>query len=97
MGTNRINIEKPIWGHQSVGVAEWRMTADIIEVDILYRDKSGRKVYPHLYRIGRVKAMTYPVQIVKGTRLRIIPLANCQEIVSLGICPPCSIESQSVV
>ena len=81
MGTNRINIEAPIWGHQKVGVAEWRMNDAVIEVDILYRDKKGRKVYPHLYRISRAKAMTYPVQVTKGTRLRVIPIADFREIV----------------
>ena len=81
MSTNRINIEAPIWGHQAVGIAERRMNADIIEVDILYRDKRDRKVYPHLYRISKAKAMTYPVQVVKGTRLKIIPIAHFQEIV----------------
>ena len=81
MGTNRINIEAPIWGHQSVGVAEWRMNDAVIEVDILYKDKSGRRVYPHLYRMATAKAMTYPVQVVKGTRLRVIPIADFQEMV----------------
>lgn len=81
MSTNRINIEAPIWGHQKVGIAEWRLNVDIIEVDILYKDKSGRKVYPHLYRISRAKAMTYPTQMTKGTKLRIIPIAEFQEIV----------------
>lgn len=82
MSTNRINIEAPIWGHRKVGIAEWRMNADILEVDILYKDKSGRRVYPHLYRISRTKAMTYPVQVLReGTRLRVIPIADFQEVV----------------
>lgn len=86
MSTNRINIEAPIWGHQKVGVAEWRMNADIIEVDILYKDKSGRRVYPHLYRMATAKAMTYPVQVLKGTgtRLRVIPIADFEEVVRDG-------------
>jgi len=81
MGVNRINIEKPIWGHQKVGVAEWRMNDAVIEVDILYKDKSGRRVYPHLYRMATAKAMTYPVQVTKGTRLRVIPIKDFQEVV----------------
>ena len=85
MGTNRINIEAPIWGHQSVGIAEWRMNDAVIEVDILYKDKSGRRVYPHLYRMATAKAMTYPVQRLRnGTKLRVIPIKDFQEVVRDG-------------
>lgn len=81
MSTTRIMIAAPIWGSKSVGVAEWRMTADVIEVNILYTDKKGRKVFPHIYRMSRARAMTYPTQTVAGgTKLRVIPIAAFEEI-----------------
>ena len=77
----RIQIGSPIWGHQEVGIAEYRMLGDILEVEILYRDKKGRRVYPYLYRIERLKAMRYPRSLIHGTYLRIIPLADFEQVV----------------
>ncbi len=85
MGSTRIILEKPIWnrgGEPKVGIAEWRMNADILEVEILYKDKSRHKVFPHIYSIHTIQAMKYPVQVLKGgTHLRIIPIADMKEVI----------------
>ena len=81
MRTTRIQLHSPIWGHQAVGIAEYRMFAEILEVEITYRDRKGRQVYPNLYRIERRQAMRYPRRCQRGTWLRIIPLADFMEVV----------------
>ena len=81
MRTTRIQLNSPIWGHQQVGIAEYRMFSEVLEVEIIYRDKKGRRVYPNLYRIERRQALSYPRQCVHGTWLRIIPLRDFMEVV----------------
>jgi len=70
---NIICIKEPIWGTKSVGVAEYKMT-DEFYVEIIYRDRYGNKVYPFYYKMTKEKAKYYPLQIIKGTKLRIIPI-----------------------
>lgn len=79
----RIDIWAPIWDGKKepkLGLAEYRMTHDIIEVRVQYTGKNGMKPFPHVYRISKAKAMAHPVQVVKGTRLRVIPIANFEEV-----------------
>jgi len=78
--TVRIQLGAPIWdGHKNpkFGIAEYRMVAEQLEVEVLYRSKgTGGKPFPHIYRISRTKALTYPVQVRCGVRLRIIPVKD---------------------
>ncbi|MBA7711501.1 hypothetical protein ES703_120467 [subsurface metagenome] len=82
MRRTRIQIRSPIWGRQEVGIAEYRMYSEILEVEITYRDKKGRRIYPNLYRIERRQALSYPRKCIHGCWLRIIPLADFMEVVS---------------
>ena len=75
MRTNKVYIRQPIWKNKSVGIAE-RKLADKTTIEILYRDRSGNKVFPEIYSITKEKAMTYPTQVRKGTVLRIIPISD---------------------
>ncbi|MAH46902.1 hypothetical protein CMI37_13815 [Candidatus Pacearchaeota archaeon] len=76
----RFEIRAPMWGTQKVGLAEKRMFHDVLEVNILYADKRGNRLYPHLYHILRARALGYPTQLVKGTLLRVIPIADMEEV-----------------
>ena len=75
MKKNKIFIQQPIWGKKSVGLAENKL-ADITIIDIIYRDKRGNRVFPETYFIRKERALLFPVQIIKGTRLRIIPICE---------------------
>ena len=62
-----------------MGVAEYKITDDLL-VSISYRDKSGDKLYPDPFFIGRREALRCPIQIIKGIRLRIIRLVDMELI-----------------
>lgn len=78
----KIKIAKPIWSGtdhvRKVGVAEFRMNSGILEIHIEYSDGTS-KLWPKPLYMFKEKAMTYPVQIVKGVRLRLIPIADLWE------------------
>jgi hypothetical protein len=78
--TNIVTIFAPIWAKRAVGVNEDALRrAPRTYIDIAYRNKKGEKIYPHLLMVERDKAMSYPVQIVKGRTLRIIPISEMEE------------------
>lgn len=59
----KVNIKVPIWNGNKVGVAT-RNLADkngTLEVEVLYKDKDGNRVFPLLYCMSNQKALTYPV------------------------------------
>ncbi len=71
-----IIIKSPIWKTKSVGLAEYKLTDDVIVVKIDYRTDDGEKLFPGVYKMSRQKIMTYPTQVVHGIRLRIIPIKD---------------------
>lgn len=70
---NIIKIKEPIWKTMSVGLREGAIESRTA-VEILYINKRGQRPFPHIYVITRAEAMKYPVQLIKGIRLRIIPI-----------------------
>lgn len=73
--TVKISIKEPIWKNRSVGIARDKITEDI-EVEILYKDRFGNRIYPHIYKMTKTLALSHPTQIVKGRELKIIPIAE---------------------
>ena len=75
---SKFNIRKPIWYGQhktpSVGLAEDKMLERELEIEILYEDKAGNRIYPGTYIITSEEAVQYPVQHWSGHKLRIIPI-----------------------
>ena len=71
----KINIKYPIWKTRSVGIAEHKITGDLA-IDILYRNKAGDRIYPNTLYINQIKALTYPINVIKGVKLRIIPISD---------------------
>lgn len=72
MATN-IKIRVPIWKTRSVGVAHYRVKDDI-EIEIEYKRPNGEKLYPDKYFMKKEDALCYPMQLVKGFLLHIIPI-----------------------
>ena len=70
----KIKIKEPIWKNRSVGVAASKLVEDKIEIEILYKDKVGNRVFPGIHEMPSIVAKSYPVQIKKGCRLHIIPI-----------------------
>ena len=66
-------IKKPIWSTKSVGLNENKLEKENT-VEVLHRLSNGMRLYPLTYAISRVEAMEYPVQVVRGVRLRIVPI-----------------------
>jgi len=71
-----IKIRKPIWKTRSVGINSNKIISDEVTVEILYKDKSGNRLYPGIYFMSSGKAKLYPIQIVKGNKLHIIPIGD---------------------
>ena len=69
-----LTIKEPIWATKSVGIADYRLTDDLL-VDISYKDKSGNVLFPGKFLVKKDIAKTYPIQKLKGNlNLHIIPI-----------------------
>lgn len=75
----QIKINSPIWATRSIGIADWKINDDL-QIDILYCNKMGSRVYPYSFSLSREKAKTYPIQKWRGLDLRIIPIKDLTEI-----------------
>ena len=73
--TVSIHIREPIWATRSIGIADHKIIADLT-IYIEYRDKLGKKLYPHKSFMTRGKVKRYPTQTVKGVLLRIVPIGD---------------------
>jgi hypothetical protein len=72
-----IDIKTPIWNTRSVGIAEDKiLTSPLSAIRILYTLQDGSRLYPHTYYIEREKALAYPIQTIRGVRLRIVPIRD---------------------
>lgn len=73
----RYTIGTPIWSGDRVGIADHRVKIDtLIEIKLDYRDKHDNLVHPHLYVMDCAKVRTYPIQMVKGVTLHLVPIAD---------------------
>jgi len=75
MKKNTLKIKEPIWMSRSVGVAAKRAFADL-EIQILYKDSYGNKVFPATYKIVKEKIIIYPYRYIGGNRIYIIPIKD---------------------
>ena len=70
-------IQSPIWKNRAVGIAEHSLESKNT-IEILYRNKEGKQIYPQIFAITKRKAMKYPVWIIRGLRLRIVPIRDLE-------------------
>ena len=70
-----IKIRTPIWKTMSIGIAEDKMTSDSVEVQITYKTKDKKRMYPDTYTIPRIVVMQLPIQMIKGHKVHIIPIS----------------------
>jgi hypothetical protein len=76
----KITIISPIWKTRSIGIADYKITDDI-EIEILYRYRTGERVYPGIFFISKDKARSFPIQTLPGgVRLRIIPITELEPL-----------------
>lgn len=83
----KITIREPIWKSRSIGIAEDKMTSRLLAIEITYITKDGKRLYPNILYIDREKASKYPIQLWKGYKLYIIPIADLEvieEVVGCG-------------
>ena len=75
-----VTIKAPIWngGNRKIGIADYRIKkADIVEVEILAKDKDGNKLHPGTYWMPVAKLKKYPIQTVHGgTKLYVSPIED---------------------
>jgi hypothetical protein len=68
-------IYKPIWNQRQIGIALFRLHYRIdLEIEVLYKDKHGNRIYPHIYLLNLPEAIDCPRQTRKGVELAIIPI-----------------------
>lgn len=72
---NKLKIKEPIWISRSIGIAAKRAFADL-EIEILYKDKYGNRVFPGIYKITKEKIITYPYRYIGGNRIYIVPIKD---------------------
>jgi len=70
-------IKEPIWKTRSVGLNEDRLEEENF-VQILYKNKSGEKLYPSTYRMSKERVLSFPLQILREIRLRIVPIIELE-------------------
>lgn len=74
-----LQIRSPIWASRSVGIAEHKIGLQGIDLEIIYKDKLGNRVYPFIYHINREKIIKYPIKVINDTiKLRIVPIADLE-------------------
>ena len=69
-----INIKSPIWHSQSVGISKYKVHPGNNEVNILYKDCTGERVFPNVFKIDATKIRKCPIQMCKGVPLYIVPI-----------------------
>lgn len=73
-----ISIKEPMWNGRYVGLAEYRLGVTETEVEILYKDKEGNRIYPHVYTVKTDDVKKYSQMKLKnnGIVLRMVPIAD---------------------
>jgi uncharacterized protein VirK/YbjX len=66
-------IREPIWKGRKVGLNDAILDKEN-KVEILFKQRNGERLYPYTYTITKEKAQQFPIQILKGHWLRIIPI-----------------------
>ena len=74
---NKLNIKVPIWKNRSVGIAD-RLLNDDVEINILYKDKNGNRMFPATYIAKKELVKKFPVQFIRGLKLYIVPIAKLE-------------------
>ena len=75
MKKNILKIKEPIWINRSIGIAAKRAFADL-EIEIMYKDSYGNKVYPAVYKISKEKIITYSYRYIGRNRIYIVPIKD---------------------
>jgi hypothetical protein len=71
-----LRIHEPFWQYRAVGVRPDRLDDDI---EILYRDKRGDRVWPGRFVVDPEKVHTYKTMFVgpcRDVELKIIPIVD---------------------
>ena len=84
----RFTIHQPIWkgrkGNECFGIVTSRLLGDgFIDIECDYTNKNGDKPFPHIYRMHKSTARSYPVNGRMGVPLHIIPISAFQEVVKV--------------
>ena len=80
--TSQFAIMTPIWngGQRCVGLAEYRLSGPVTTFEILWRNREDKRIYPHPFTVSTKTVLKCPIQMIKGMRLRIVPLNICKEV-----------------
>ena len=71
-----LKIKYPIWKTRSVGISLASIGNNGIDLEIMYENKEGKRIYPHIYHMSREKLTKYPMQHRRGVDLVIVPIQD---------------------
>jgi hypothetical protein len=83
-----ITIHKPIMradlGRHFIGVAADKlyMEPPLVDIMITYRLKSGKLMYPNLYKMKRSEIVKYHSEVIKGRKIHIFPIDVMHECIT---------------
>jgi len=84
----RYYIKYPIWGTQSIGIAKNNIEGSEMEIEILYKDTAGNRVYPNVYKMKTSEMKKYPTRSFRNTPpLFIIPIEDFEIVVEEELTP----------
>jgi len=70
-----LRIKSPIFATRSIGISQEELTEEYIYIDIIYKKKDGKRLYPNRYRMKSTIVPIFPVQTVRGgVKLHIVPI-----------------------
>ena len=75
---NIVEIQEPIWKDRSVGISEDKIGVEGCIVKIMYKDKSGVRVYPNKYLCTYEQAIKSPRMLRRGNALRLVRIKDLE-------------------
>lgn len=76
-------IKEPKWKDRTVGLSEHQMIDDVLEIEIVYRNTQGNRMWPKPLYIRKEDALKYPEFYTKRgkVKLRMIPIRDLREFI----------------
>jgi hypothetical protein len=76
---SQFKILKPVWngGKRMVGLADFRISSNN-SIEIMYKDKTGVRIYPHQYSMSGSELKKYPLESFSPNMplLRMVPIED---------------------
>jgi hypothetical protein len=70
-----LKIREPIWKFpRSIGIASKELSEESVQIEITYKTKDGKRLFPDIYEMKSHIIKRFPTQRRKGVTLYIVPI-----------------------